>query len=86
MPKFDLEAVLQAVPKYKINALPLIPTTLQRVLDAAEKRKVDFSSVLVISSGAGFTPGETMKRSRKVFKSLMMRPINGYGLTETVSR
>ncbi|KAG8995410.1 hypothetical protein FRB94_009723 [Tulasnella sp. JGI-2019a] len=85
IPKFDLEETLRVVPKYKITALPLIPTILQRILDVAEARKVDFSSVQIMSSGAGYATPESFTKARKLFKNLMTKPINGYGLTETTA-
>ncbi|KAG8875068.1 hypothetical protein FRB98_008108 [Tulasnella sp. 332] len=85
IPKFDLEQVLRMVPQYQINSLPLIPTILQRILEAVESRNVDFSTVVHMTSGAGYSTPESFAKAKETFKNLMAKPFNGYGLTETTA-
>lgn len=37
-----------------------------------------------MTSGAGYAPPESFAKAGKIFKNLMVKPTNGYGLTETV--
>lgn len=82
LPKFDMTQYLQALEKYKINTLYLVPPIIinmiknKKLLD-----KYDLSHVRQIFTGAAPLGGETAEALQKQHPSWHVR--QGYGLTET---
>jgi acyl-CoA synthetase (AMP-forming)/AMP-acid ligase II len=82
LPKFEMKSYLEAIQKYKINSLYLVPpiiilmTKNQSVL-----KQYDLSSVRIIFSGAAPLGKETADDLQKQYPKWLIR--QGYGLTET---
>jgi len=80
LPRWNTEAVLHAIPKYKVTTLNLVPSMVQQLLAHPKVEKTDFSSVLNISCGAAYLPREFMKRLISLGPEIHFG--EGYGLSE----
>jgi long-chain acyl-CoA synthetase len=79
MPRFDVDKVLRAIQKYRPTIFHGVPTMYVAINRAAEKAKVDFSSVEACISGSAPLPVAVQQR----FESLTGgRLVEGYGLSE----
>ncbi len=82
LPKFEMASYLQAIQKYKINTLFLVPPIVIAMIKNPEVcKKFDLSSVHAIFTGAAPLGAETAKEVVKQYPSCKVR--QGYGLTET---
>ncbi|KAK0703504.1 hypothetical protein B0T26DRAFT_657750 [Lasiosphaeria miniovina] len=82
LPRFELNQFLQAIEKFKINHLPLVPPIIVRLLSSREIcKKYDLSSVRFIFVGAAPTGKETVEGLLRLFPKWTLG--QGYGLTET---
>ncbi|KAM5346992.1 hypothetical protein ACJ41O_009997 [Fusarium nematophilum] len=82
LPRFELKSLLNAVQKFKIEQLALVPPILIQILSNQDEcAKYDLSSVRFIFSGAAPLGKETMEDIWKIYPS--WRICQGYGLTET---
>ncbi|MWB98075.1 long-chain-fatty-acid--CoA ligase [Agromyces seonyuensis] len=79
-PRFELEAVLEAVKRTPPTFLPAVPPIYDALSRAAERRKdVDLSSIRFAISGAMSLPVPTVERWEDVTGGLL---VEGYGMTE----
>ncbi|KAF8157900.1 hypothetical protein B0H34DRAFT_706636 [Crassisporium funariophilum] len=79
--KWDINVALKAIPKYKISVLGLIPSVVHQLVNHPGIEKVDFSSVLLLGSGAAYLPPELGEKMAK----LIPKEANfteGYGMSE----
>ncbi|KAK1833092.1 hypothetical protein QBC39DRAFT_346771 [Podospora conica] len=84
LPKFELESYLQAIERFKINHLLVVPPILIRMLSSRETcKKYDLSSVRVMYTGAAPTGKETVEDLLKLYPSWNI--CQGYGLTESAT-
>jgi acyl-CoA synthetase (AMP-forming)/AMP-acid ligase II len=82
LPKFDMGMYLNAIQKFKINALYLVPPIIIMMVNQKETlAKFDLSSVQTIFSGAAPLAKETSDSLLKLYPNWIIR--QGYGLTET---
>jgi acyl-CoA synthetase (AMP-forming)/AMP-acid ligase II len=82
LPKFDMGMYLNAIQKFKINALYLVPPIIIMMVNQKDAlAKFDLSSVQSIFSGAAPLGKETSDAISKLYPSWVIR--QGYGLTET---
>lgn len=82
LPKFDLDNYLNAIQKYKINTLLIVPPIIIAMVKNREKtKKFDLSSVNSIFTGAAPLGKETAEELSAQFPAWKIR--QGYGLTET---
>lgn len=58
MPQWDINVALEAIPKYHVSNLMLIPSVVHQLVHHPGVEKVDFSSVLGVNSGAAYLPPE----------------------------
>ncbi|KAB5547282.1 hypothetical protein GE09DRAFT_206609 [Coniochaeta sp. 2T2.1] len=84
LPKFELTTYLQAIERFKINALIVVPPIVVRMLSCKEEcNKYDLSSVRLLYSGAAPTGKETVEEVLKWFPKWHI--CQGYGMTETAT-
>ncbi|TRW17670.1 long-chain-fatty-acid--CoA ligase [Glacieibacterium frigidum] len=80
LPRFELKAVLAAIPRYKITAMPGVPTMYRALLDSPELGDTDLSSLRICISGGAPLPLEL----KSAFETRSgARLVEGYGLTES---
>lgn len=58
MSQWDVKVALEAIPKYQVSNLLLIPSVVHQLVHHPGIEKVDFSSVLAVGSGAAYLPPE----------------------------
>ncbi|GAB7343323.1 hypothetical protein MBLNU457_1372t1 [Dothideomycetes sp. NU457] len=82
LPKFEMKSFLDAIQKYKIANLYLVPPIIIMMTNSAKAlQQYDLSSVKAIFTGAAPLGEETAQDLAKMFPSWAIR--QGYGLTET---
>ncbi|KAJ1809412.1 hypothetical protein LPJ77_001662 [Coemansia sp. RSA 2523] len=81
MPRFSIDAFLQAVQDYRINATSVVPSVLAQ-LSAKDTSKYNLSSLRMLGSGAAALSGGVHARMRQQFAVTIA---NGYGMSETCS-
>lgn len=78
LPKFELPQYLQAIEKFKINNLIVVPPIIVRMLSSKEEcKKYDLSSVRALYTGAAPTGKETVEEMLKWFPKWHI--CQGYG-------
>jgi long-chain acyl-CoA synthetase len=78
-PRFEIDAMMASLTRDKPTILHAVPTIYAAIANAAEKHRVDISSLRVCVSGGAPLPAEIRER----FQTLTgCRIIEGYGLTE----
>ena len=80
LPRFELNAVLAAIPKHKITAMPGVPTMYRALLDAPGLGDTDLSSLRICISGGAPLPLE-LKAAFEARSGATL--VEGYGLTES---
>jgi len=79
MPRFDLDAVLAAVDRYRPTLFPGVPTMYVALNNAVAKGGHDLSSIKACLSGAAPLPLEVAERFERYSGG---RLVEGYGLSE----
>ncbi|AWB83274.1 long-chain-fatty-acid--CoA ligase [Corynebacterium liangguodongii] len=79
LPAPQIPLVLGAIKKYKPTFVPGVPTLFERVVEQAQERGVDISSLNIGFSGAASLPGPLIDDFERLTGG---RLIEGYGLTE----
>ncbi|MFX0592750.1 long-chain-fatty-acid--CoA ligase [Melissospora conviva] len=79
-PRFDLEQVLEAIPRRPVTFLPAVPPIYERLATAARERGLDLTSARFSLSGAMALPPATVELWESVTGGLL---VEGYGMTET---
>jgi acyl-CoA synthetase (AMP-forming)/AMP-acid ligase II len=80
LPQFDVGAVLNAIERYGVTKLVVVPTGIQMMLDHPQCAATDFSSLSYFCYGASPIPLDLLKRAVKTFQCGFVQM---YGLTET---
>ena len=84
LPRFDAEACLKAIQKYRCTFLPSVPTMLQKILYHPNVEQFDLSSLKRFCVGAAPVPAVLLTRLReRVGQDAFV--VNGYGLTEATA-
>ena len=78
-PRFEIGAVMRSLARDRPTMLHAVPTIYNAIAAAAEKSRVDISSLKVCVSGGAPLPAEVRERFQKLTGC---RIIEGYGLTE----
>ena len=82
LPKFDLQDYLNAIQKYRINTLYIVPPIIIAMVKNQQLlKKFDLSSVKMIFTGAAPLGKETAEEIAQQYPEWKLR--QGYGLTET---
>ena len=80
LPRFEVAAVLGAIARHRVTALPGVPTMYRALLDAPALGRSDLSSLRVCISGGAPLPLE-LKAAFEARSGAML--VEGYGLTES---
>jgi long-chain acyl-CoA synthetase len=84
LPRFEPQAVLDAIRREKVNFWTGVPTMYWAILKHIEENSIDpapfAESMKIMSSGGAPMPVEVMKKFEQVFG---VRILEGYGLSET---
>jgi long-chain acyl-CoA synthetase len=78
-PRFEIGAMMKSLARDKPTMMHAVPTIYNAIATAAEKDRVDISSLRVCVSGGAPLPAEIRERFQKLTGC---RIIEGYGLTE----
>ncbi|CAL5209046.1 unnamed protein product [Lathyrus oleraceus] len=81
MQKYNFQAMLIAIEKYKVNNIPAVPPVIHALVKHASKDGCDLSSLRRVGSGAAPLSKEMSQEFRKMFPWIELR--TGYGLTES---
>ncbi|MBV8063868.1 MAG: AMP-binding protein, partial [Nevskia sp.] len=76
---FDADEVIRTIERERVNAIHLVPTMVQALLDAPSFGKHDLSSLRMLMYAAAPMPLPLLKRAAQVFGPILY---NGYGQTE----
>ncbi|HEX7035677.1 MAG TPA: fatty acid--CoA ligase [Pseudomonadales bacterium] len=80
LPQFDAGLVLDAIGRYRVTKLIVVPTGIQMLLDHPACASTDFSSLKYFCYGASPIPLDLLKRAVQTFRCGFVQM---YGLTET---
>jgi long-chain acyl-CoA synthetase len=78
-PRFEIGAMMKSLVRDKPTMMHAVPTIYNAIATAAEKNRIDISSLRVCVSGGAPLPAEIRERFQKLTGC---RIIEGYGLTE----
>ena len=80
LPRFDLEQMIEAIKRRPPTFLPAVPPIYERLAVAAQKGRVDLTSIRYAISGAMALPPALVETWESVSGGLL---VEGYGMTET---
>ncbi|KAK0648296.1 hypothetical protein B0T16DRAFT_324344 [Cercophora newfieldiana] len=82
LPKFEFDAYLAAIQRFKIEQLYIVPPIIIRMLQSHDEcKKYDLSSVRFVFSGAAPLGQETIQNLLKLYPKWLVA--QAYGMTET---
>ncbi len=79
MPSFDVEKVFQAIERYRVTTVPLVPTMMTYMLNFPDRDSYDTSSLDEVVSGGAALPEEVRLEMERVFDC---RVKDGFGMSE----
>ncbi|KAF9451827.1 acetyl-CoA synthetase-like protein [Macrolepiota fuliginosa MF-IS2] len=79
-PRWNVGAVMEAIPKYRVTNLGLVPSLAQQLLSHPEVDKVNFSTIQAITCGASYLPRESLIKLVSLGPNINFT--EGYGLSE----
>ncbi len=82
LPRFDPDAVLDAIERHRIDHALLVPTMIVRLVDAIEPGRHDLSSLKRINYGTAPIPVETLSRGIRLLGPVFRQH---YGMSEANS-
>ena len=82
LPRFDPEAVLDAIERFRIDHALLVPTMIVRLVEAIEPGRRDLSSLKRINYGTAPIPVETLRRGIRLLGPVFRQH---YGMSEANS-
>jgi acyl-CoA synthetase (AMP-forming)/AMP-acid ligase II len=82
LPKWDVDAFLSAIPKYRATTLYLVPSLVHQLVHRPEFQAADFSTVQVVHCGAAYLPVSLSEALLSRFTGLE-RIGEGYGMSES---
>ncbi|KAI0036568.1 acetyl-CoA synthetase-like protein [Vararia minispora EC-137] len=84
IPKWDLNLVLDLIPKYKVTDLVVVPAMAHQLVNSERFNTMDLSNLSLVGSGAAHMPSDL--RARFTMRMAIKWYSEGYGLSEcTVS-
>ncbi|KIK61693.1 hypothetical protein GYMLUDRAFT_42715 [Collybiopsis luxurians FD-317 M1] len=81
MPKWNIDAALRAIPKYRVTNLALIPSVVHQLVNHPRISSIDLSSVRHVGSGAAYLPPQLSSRM-KALTPKDSTITEGYGMSE----
>ncbi len=82
LPQFEPTRVLEAIERYRVRYLPVVPTMLVYLLNHPERERFDTSSLFRITSGGAPLADRLRQEAERVFRC---RIDQGYGLSESAA-
>ncbi|KAH8601829.1 4-coumarate-CoA ligase-like protein [Bisporella sp. PMI_857] len=82
MKKFDFVGVLEAVQRYKITSLVMVPPIVVALAKSPLTKKYDLSSITEIGSGAAPLGGEVIEEAEALWPEGDRKLKQGWGMTE----
>ncbi|KAJ8067845.1 hypothetical protein OCU04_003438 [Sclerotinia nivalis] len=82
MKKFDFKEMLEAVQKYKITVLNMVPPVVVMLVKSPLTEQYDLSSVTDMGSGAAPLSGEVIEAAEKLWPNGRVKLTQGWGMTE----
>ncbi|MFE7775732.1 AMP-binding protein [Streptomyces sp. NPDC057445] len=82
MRKWDADKALGLIERHRVTHCSGVPTTALQLLDAAERRNAELSSLTHLNTGGAAAPPDLVGRLTRRYAE-RIEPRNGYGLTET---
>ncbi|KAH8104506.1 hypothetical protein BXZ70DRAFT_904699 [Cristinia sonorae] len=79
LPRWDTEQVLDAIPRYRVSMLPLVPSVAHQLVFSKKFANADLSSITNVLCGAAALPPVVRKKLSGLTKSAIAE---GYGITE----
>ncbi|MBI3997637.1 MAG: long-chain fatty acid--CoA ligase [Armatimonadetes bacterium] len=79
LPRFETEAVLKAIARYRPQQLPGVPTLYNALVNHPKIGRYDLRSIRTCISGAAALPAEVQSRFERITGGTL---VEGYGLTE----
>jgi acyl-CoA synthetase (AMP-forming)/AMP-acid ligase II len=83
LPRFDAEQWIGLISEQKITNATVVPTMLDRIIEALEARPVQLPSLKTLAYGGSRVPVPLVRRALKLLPEVGF--VNAYGLTETSS-
>ncbi|CCL98279.1 uncharacterized protein FIBRA_00273 [Fibroporia radiculosa] len=83
-PKWDLELVLEVVPKFRVNGLYLRPSQLHELVHCKNLKKEHFVSVMVIGCGSAYLPPKLALTVQQAIRP-GLPVVQGFGMSEIAS-
>jgi len=80
LPRFDMDALFDAVERQRVTHLLLVPTMINRLLNHPRFATTDFSSLTNVSYGASIMPEALLRRALALLPQV--RFTQSYGMTE----
>ncbi|KAM0146342.1 hypothetical protein ACHAPC_003048 [Botrytis cinerea] len=82
MKKFDFKEMLEAVQKYRITSLSMVPPIVVMLVKSPLTKQYDLSSILDMASGAAPLSGEVIDEVEKLWSNGNVKLTQGWGMTE----
>jgi len=79
--KYDTQWALEAIQKYRITTVPLVPAMGTMIINHEDIAEYDLSSLEMVLLGGAIVPYELIRQWRDAFPGLEL--VNGYGQTES---
>ncbi|KIK90748.1 hypothetical protein PAXRUDRAFT_831419 [Paxillus rubicundulus Ve08.2h10] len=81
LPKWDAASYLDAIPKYRVTTVFLVPSLVHQIVHHPRFRTADFSTVQVVQCGAAYLPAPLAEQLRSRLPGVP-RVGEGYGMSE----
>ncbi|KIJ17594.1 hypothetical protein PAXINDRAFT_167606 [Paxillus involutus ATCC 200175] len=81
LPKWDPEGYLDAISKYRVTTLFLVPSLIHQIVHHPRFPTADFSTIQVVQCGAAYLPASLAEQLRARFPGVP-RVGEGYGMSE----
>ncbi|KAJ7295189.1 hypothetical protein O6H91_12G091800 [Diphasiastrum complanatum] len=82
-PRFDFEQMLEAIQRYRVTVIPVVPPIVSAIIKSPVVSKYDLTSLKVLGSGGAPLSKEVIDAFAKQYPHVLLS--QGYGLTETCS-
>jgi acyl-CoA synthetase (AMP-forming)/AMP-acid ligase II len=79
--KWNVKACLEAISKYRVSHLSLIPSVVHQIVNYPNVEQYDFSAVVFAGCGAAHLPAELSARMQKLLPT-GLTVTEGYGMSE----
>ncbi|EIM81740.1 acetyl-CoA synthetase-like protein [Stereum hirsutum FP-91666 SS1] len=81
MPRWDINAVLELVPRYKVTALAMVPSIVHQLVHHPKIRQTDLSSLTYLGGGAAYLSWE-LRQTMLKYAGKVPYWAEGYGMSE----